>query len=174
MAEFTEVITKTVDYPDCASNRVVKVGKQNGQQRYLCRACDKKFRANGIPEGRQAPAEQMGMAIRMFYSGMSYKQIAETTADAFNIPEPSKSTLYEWVCEYTDRAVETMRQPEYRAVTRPEWVADEMQVTVGGQKYWNWNVMDAKTRFIRASHLSRSPGLGSRRNRDGTGCRRCH
>ena len=50
-----------------------------------------------MPTGRQAPSEQMGMAVRMFYSGMSYKQIAETMADAFNIPEPSKSTLYDWV-----------------------------------------------------------------------------
>ncbi len=155
MAEFTEVTTYKLNCPDCDSNRIVKVGKQNGQQRYLCRGCKKKFRANGMPEGRQAPAEHIGMAIRMFYSGMSYKQIAETMADAFDIPEPSKSTLYEWVTEYTERAVPVLREPEYRAVTGPVWVADEMQVTVGGEKYWNWNVMDAKTRFILASHLSK-------------------
>ena len=159
MAEFSETVTYKLHCPDCDSNRVVKVGKQNGQQRYLCRACDKKFRANGMPTGRQAPSEQMGMAIRMFYSGMSYKQIAETMADAFNIPEPSKSTLYDWVTDYTPQAVQTMRKPEYRATTGPEWVADEMQVTVGGKKYWNWNVMDSKTRFILASHLSRNRDL---------------
>ena len=55
-----------------------------------------------MPEGRRVSAEQMGMAVRMFYSGMSYKQIGETVADAFDIPEPSKSTIYEWVKEYTD------------------------------------------------------------------------
>ena len=37
MAEFTETTTYKLNCPDCASNRVVKVGKQNGQQRYLCR-----------------------------------------------------------------------------------------------------------------------------------------
>ena len=68
MAEFTEVTTYRLHCPDCDSNRVVKVGKQNGQQRYLCRACKKKFRANGMPTGRQASSEQMGMAVRMFYS----------------------------------------------------------------------------------------------------------
>ena len=76
---------------------MVKVGKQNGQQRYLCRGCEKKFCANSIAEGRRVPAEQMGMAIRMFYSGMSYKQIADAMEKAFNVPEPSKATIYDWV-----------------------------------------------------------------------------
>ena len=36
------------------------------------------------------------------------------------------------------------------------WVADEMVVRVGGKKLWNWNVMDAKTRYILAARLSRT------------------
>ena len=39
------------------------------------------------------------------------------------------------------------------------WVADEMQVTVGGEKYWNWNVMDEKTRYILATHLSKERNM---------------
>ena len=159
MAEFVETVTKTVDCPACGSAQVVKVGKQNGQQRYLCRGCSKKFRSNGIAHGHRVSTEQIGMAIRMFYSGMSYKQIAESMADAFDIPEPSKATIYEWVRDYTDKAVETLGQPQYKAQTGEEWVADEMQLRVGGEKYWNWNVMDAKSRFILASHLSRNRDL---------------
>ena len=159
MAEFTETKTIKIDCPDCHSTHVVKMGKQNGQQRYLCRGCSNAFRANGMPEGRQASAEQMGMAVRMFYSGMSYKQIAEAMSDAFNIPEPSKSTLYDWVVDYTDQATTTLGKPEFKADTGPEWVADEMQVVVGGEKMWNWNVMDEKTRFILASHLSKERNL---------------
>ncbi len=148
MAKFTETTTYTVNCPACDSSRVVKTGKQNGQQRYLCRECSKKFRANGIAHGHRVPVEQIGMAIRMFYSGMSYKQIAESMSDAFDIPEPSKATIYEWVRAYTDKAVETLGQPQYKAQTGDEWVADEMQVTVGGEKYWNWNVMHSKTSDI--------------------------
>ena len=37
-----------------------------------------------------------------------------------------------------------------------EWVADEMMVDVGGEKMWNWNVMDSKTRYVLASHLAKS------------------
>ena len=33
--------------------------------------------------------------------------------------------------------------------------ADEMMVVVGGQKYWHWNVMDADTRYVLASYLTK-------------------
>ena len=52
MAEFSETTVKTVNCPDCASERVVKVGKQSGEQRYLCGGCAKKFRAGVIAAGQ--------------------------------------------------------------------------------------------------------------------------
>ena len=44
---------------------------------------------------------------------------------------------------------------DHKAHTGPEWVADELVVSVGGQKYWLWNVMDSKTRYILAAHLTK-------------------
>lgn len=41
-----------------------------------------------------------------------------------------------------------------KAHTGSEWVADEMVVDVGGRKYWLWNVMDSRIRYILAAHLS--------------------
>ena len=151
MAEFTQ--TYKVNCPSCHSEKVIKVGQRNGYQRYQCRGCDKKFRANGMGPGHRIPVEQMGMAIRLFYSGMSYKQIAESMADAFNIPEPSKATIYEWTRDYTDTAVKGIAN--HPAQVGDTWVADEMMVKVGGEKMWNWNVMDEDTRYILASHLSK-------------------
>ena len=102
------------------------------------------------------PAEQVGAAIRLFYSGTSYKQIAEYMADAYDIPEPSKATIYEWVRDYTNKGVAKMN--EHKPTVGDSWVADEMQVDVGGEKMWNWNVMDEETRYILATHLSRERG----------------
>ena len=152
MAEFSETITKTVNCPDCASGHVVKIGKQSGEQRYLCRGCKTKFRASGKAKGRRIPAEWIGAAIRKYYSGMSYKQIAEYMEDAYDIPEPSKATIYEWVRDYTQAALE--ESEKYPAHTSGHWVVDEMVLDVGGDKYWNWNVMDHDTRFLLASYLS--------------------
>ena len=151
MAEFTKTIT--VDCPHCAAADVVKGGQRNGYQRYRCEDCGKWFRQGGVAAGDRVPAEQIGLAIRLFYSGMSYKQIGETMADAFDIPEPSKGTIYGWVKEHTDKAMAVMQ--DYPAQVGTEWVADEMMVDVGGEKVWNWNVMDSSTRYILASHLAK-------------------
>lgn len=151
MAEFTKTVT--VNCPYCASPKVVKNGiRSTGQQRYLCRTCDKSFMDTGEMHGCKTPAEVIGAAVRMHYSGKSYKQIAEHLEQHHDVPEPSKQTGYAWVKEYTDDALREMA--EHPADTGPEWVADEMMVDVGGSKMWNWNVMDAKTRYILASYLS--------------------
>ena len=154
MAEFTETTVKTVNCPDCESAKVVKVGVRNGQQRYLCRGCEKKFRADGKPEGRQMEAEQIGAAIRDFYGGLSYKKITEAMEKRYDIPEPSKGTVYLWVRDYTKAAVTEMEKHPAK-VGGGHWVADEMMVDVGGEDYWNFNVMDSETRYILASHLSK-------------------
>ena len=106
MAQFTETKTYELHCPGCDSDRVVKDGFQKGTQRYECKNCKKKFRANGKATGRRMDAEMMGSAIRDFYTGKSYKQIAEGLKEEYDIPEPSKSTIYEWVRDYTDDAKE--------------------------------------------------------------------
>lgn len=152
MAEYTQTTTYRIDCPACGSSKVKKHGRQSGQQRYLCKECKKAFRANGKAPGQRMDAEMVGSAIRDFYTGKSYKQIAEGLADEYDIPEPSKTTVYEWVRDYTDLAVQ--EQDKHKAETGDHWVADETQVVVGGQKAWLWNVMDGKTRYILATHLT--------------------
>ena len=153
MTEYTTSTTYTVNCPDCNSNAVKKHGLQSGEQRYLCKTCKKAFRAGGKAEGRKMDADLMGSAIRDFYTGKSYKQIAEGLKEEYDLKtEPSKATIYEWVRDYTDKAKGQMK--DHKAKTGGHWVADEMMVDVGGKKMWLWNVMDAKTRYILASHLT--------------------
>ena len=137
MAQFKHTTTYNLSCPTCAGSHIVKMGIRNGQQRYLCRSWRKAFRASGKAKGRRMDAELMGSAIRDYYSGKSYKQIAEGLADEYDIPEPSKATIFEWVRDYTDRA---NREMEGRKVkTSGHWVADEMYVKVGGKTAYNWN-----------------------------------
>ena len=143
MAEFTTTSTYTVNCPGCAADRVIKIGKQSGEQRYQCKTCKKKFRAGGKAQGRKMDAEMMGSAIRDHYTGKSYKQIAEGLREEYDLPnEPSKATVYEWVRDYTGKALKQMEG--HKATTGGRWVADEMQVDVGGKKVWLWNVMDSR------------------------------
>ena len=153
MAKFTESKTYEIHCPACDSARVVKDGFQKGTQRYECKDCRKKFRANGKAQGRRMDEELMGSAIRDFYAGRSYKQIAKDLKEEYDIPEPSKSTIYEWVKDYTDEAME--QTADMKAQVGDEWVSDEIAVKVGSWEYWNWNVLEKKMRYILASHLSR-------------------
>ncbi len=74
---------------------MVKNGKQAGKQRYRCKGCRKQFNDTGALQGHRLPSNQVGAAIDMFYSGMSYKQITEMMAKTYDIPEPSKRAIYE-------------------------------------------------------------------------------
>ena len=150
--QFTTVKTFELACPACAGKGIVKVGMRDGYQRYQCKACKRKFHAKGTAPGKRFPPDRVGAAIRDFYTGMSYKQIAEGMADRYDIPEPSKETIYRWVKEYTKSALREMEN--HKAEVGNEWVVDEMVVRVGGRKYWNWNVMDTKTRYVLASYLS--------------------
>jgi len=150
MAEFTK--TYTFNCPYCGNTKIVKNGRQFGKQRYLCKSCRKQFNDTGAVNGYRVPAEHIGAAIGMYYRGMSYKQIGEHMADAYDMDEPEKSTIYQWVKDHSEVAADAMQ--DYPAHTSGKWVADEMQVKVGGENLWNWNVMDASTRYVLASHLS--------------------
>ena len=150
MAKYSQTIT--VQCPRCGSGKVVKRGYHEGKQTFSCKTCARRFFESG--ETLDNRAQQVGAAVSMYYDGLSYKRIAENIAATFDRPEPSKRTIYQWVRNYTDKAIVAMR--EYPAHTGDEWVADEMVLSVGGKEYWNWNVMDTKTRYVLASHLSES------------------
>ena len=153
MTVFTRVVTETVDCVICGANRVIKYGKSGkGVQRYQCRSCESVFSNDGKAIRRRVPASQVGAALSMYFDGLSFKRISENLADMFDIPEPSKATVFEWVSDYTELAKREMEN--HKARTGPEWVADEMVLKVGGKKMWHWNIMDSDTRYVLASYLS--------------------
>ena len=152
-ADYIQTTRRAMKCPYCGQDKPAKWGRNsNGNQRYRCTPCGKAFLHTGALAGHRAPADHIGAAIRTFYGGNSYKQTAETLAQQYDIPEPSKATLYEWVTEYTDHVKAVLE--DHPAHTSGKWVADETQVKVGGESYWLWSIMDAGTRYVLAVHLS--------------------
>lgn len=145
--------TVSVLCPYCQSDGVVKNGTRKGKQLYKCQSCRKQFRDTGATNGHHIAADQIGAALEMYYRGMSFKQVGEAMERMYDRPEPSKATIFEWVRDYTEQAAAEME--DHKAQTGDHWVADELVVDVGGEKAWLWNVMDGKTRYILASHLSK-------------------
>ena len=154
-SNYIQVTRQAVSCPYCGHSKIAKWGStKGGNQRYRCssKECGRSFLDTGALNGYRVPAEQIGAAIGMYYRGMSYKQIGEQMADAYDMDEPDKRAIYEWVRDHSEIAADAMQ--DYPAHTSGKWVADEMQVKVGGENLWNWNVMDADTRYVLASHLS--------------------
>ena len=178
MAEFSLNRTFELVCPSNCSDphQIIRYGKRRGVQRYRCKTCRRRFSITGAAKYKQVPAEHVGAAIDMYYSGMSYKQVAENMEKVFNMPEPSKRTVHDWVKSYTRRARDYMLGqvgPDgtratktgklIKARTGRHWVADEMVIKVGGHRYWNWNVMDVDTRYVLASRVSRGRGINNAR-----------
>ena len=151
-ADYIETTRRATRCPYCGGAKIVKNGKQAGKQRYRCKSCSRQFNDSGAVGGHRLPAETVGGAIRMYYGGTSYKNTGDTLEDLHDVNEPHKATVYRWMKEYTAVAKDILA--DYPAHTSGKWVADEMQVNVGGEKFWLWNVMDAGTRYALAVHLS--------------------
>jgi len=137
--------------PHCTAGDVVRFGTYKGTQLYWCKVCKRKYTDNGAMPGRKVPPDQVGAAVSMFYSGMSLAQVQQTFDHMYDF-RPSTATIYEWVVDYTNTAIHEMKP--HKAKTGDIWVADEMMLTVGGKKMWNWNVMDGESRYILAVRLS--------------------
>ena len=88
----------------------------------------------------------------MYFSGLSYRRTAEIISEHLEHPTDA-STVYRWVRQQTGKAKGIVEDEKLN--TGPEWVADEIQVKVGGERYWIFNVMDARTRVILSAHLSK-------------------
>ena len=137
----------------CGSVDVMKYGIRKGVQNYICRSCGRAFNAKDAPYHMQTPTEQIGAALNMFYDGMSVAAIANHMKETYH-NAVNASTVYRWIIRYTLVAINTF-EPLKPTVSNV-WVVDETVIKVGGRNMWFWDIIDERTRFLLASHLSRT------------------
>lgn len=101
----------------------------------------------------QYPVDQVGTAIGMYYEGQSLNSICRLLTQIYH-SYPSDSTVYRWVARFTKRAVKDAGS--YKPDVGDVWIADETVLEIDGKNVWFWDIIDAKTRFLLASHLSRT------------------
>lgn len=143
----------TVSCPNNDGGKIVKIGKQAGKQRYRCKTCNKNFREpDAYQQSRKFPMQQVGAALQGYFDGQSYREVARSIGRTFRVEAPDESNVFRWVQGYARAAAEEMRKR--KVPTGPEWVADEMQVNLGGKPYWLWNVQDRRSRFLLSTHLT--------------------
>jgi putative transposase len=64
----------------------------------------------------------------------------------------SDVTALNWVRRYFKMAI--MKAGKYKPKVSGVWIADETTIDIDGKNVWLWDIMDSKTRFLIASHMS--------------------
>jgi transposase-like protein len=138
----------------CGANGVLKFGTYKGVQRYWCKVCKRKFKADDTTFHMKTPANQVSSALNMYYEGMSIKAIRrQLQQEHGNIP--STATIYEWIQKYTQYAVDSIKGYQPKDIG-DVWVADETVIEIDGQNVWLWDIIDDKSRYLLATRISRS------------------
>ena len=135
----------------CGSNAVVRYGSYKGTQRYWCKVCKRKFKADSTLFHMKTPANQVSSALSMYYEGMSINAIRRHLQQEYDNC-PSSATIYEWIDKYTQVAIKQARQ--FKPKVGDTWVADETVIEVDGQNLWFWDIIDTSSRYLLASRVS--------------------
>lgn len=64
----------------------------------------------------------------------------------------SEAGIYNWVVRFSREAVEKAK--DFKPKIGDTWIADETVLKVKGKQVWFWDIIDVKSRYLLASHLS--------------------
>lgn len=135
----------------CGSRNIVRFGHYQNVQRWWCKDCKRKFVHNDALPRMRTPTIQVASALSMFYEGMSLHGITRNLEQTYR-SYLSNATIYYWVVRFTKLAIKLAK--DYVPTVGDTWVADETMLKIEGDNVWFWDLIDAKTRFLLASHIS--------------------
>lgn len=135
----------------CNSQNTVKFGTYNGNQRYYCKDCQRKFTPLDTLPRMKTPIHQISSAMSMYYSGMSLDGIQRHLKQEFG-NDLSEMAIHNWILRFTKEAV--LEAMKFKPKVGNIWIADETMVDIGGKKQWIWDIIDSDSRFLLASHIS--------------------
>lgn len=148
----------------CNSNNVIRNGKRKNKSgtinRYLCKDCGHRFTDNQGFQKKRAEPEKIALALDLYYRGLSVRKVAEHFQQVHNL-DISHMTVYRWIEQYSRLASEWMNKQQVH--TGERWHIDETMVNVNGEPRYLWNILDNKTRFLLATHVSKNRSLENTR-----------
>jgi len=99
----------------------------------------------------QYPTDQVSDVLNMYYEGMSLNEIRRNLIQQNN-SYISDVTALNWVRRFSKPVI--MEANKYKPDVGSIWVADECMIDLDGKNVWFWDIIDTKTRFLIASHMS--------------------
>lgn len=135
----------------CNSSKVIKFGKYKNTQYYYCKDCRHKFsNPDAIPK-MQIDTKCIADVLNMYYEGLSEAEIRRNLIQQDD-KYISTGSVYNWVRRFTNLAVKEAEK--YKPNVSGVWAADETMIDLDGRNIWFWDIIDTKTRFLIASHMS--------------------
>ncbi len=159
----------------CQGETIVKAGKQNGHQRWLCRECGHRFDENGKPPKMRHTKETITTALDLYFEGLSLRKVQRHLKRHYGIKVSFRKILG-WIEKYVPLVEEFVDDLEPK--TSGIWHADETalkfqhgtpcpvarngkKVRRRGKQYYFWDAVDERTRYLIGCHL------GTREYEDG-------
>jgi transposase-like protein len=138
----------------CCHGTVWKYGRnRNNVQRYYCPKCDRVFLDNDNLLKMSISIKQLGDVIGQYYGGMSLKELKRQFEQQHN-QALSRSSFDRWLAKFSKIAITEVEK--YHPKVGDKWIADETVLKIGGKNVWCWDIIDADTRFLLATHLSKT------------------
>ena len=130
----------------CGSAGVVKAGwryNRNGKkQRWLCKSCSRRFTLDDGFLGLWYGGKAVTKAVDLYHSGLSARGTA-SYMQRHERKRPSPASIWRWIQRFAERVASFMAKLVPKLSNA--WHADDG---------WDWEVMDAETRFWLAVNLT--------------------
>lgn len=147
-----ETTTKVITCKNCGSTAILKFGTYKGVQRYWCKSCQRKFKADDTQFHAKYPLQWESSAVDMYFRGMAVSDIREHLKQEYGY-SPSKSVIYGWIDKYTELASKQFKDEHPKV--GDVWIADETMLDVDGEhKVWFYDIIDRDTRYLLASRVA--------------------
>lgn len=136
---------------NCGSPDLIKYGKIEGVQYYWCNACKHKVTGKDTLPKMKTSILEIASALNGYYGGEPLDAIQNRLRQDFH-DEKSEAAIYKWIVRFTEEAISEAK--DFTPKVGDVWIADETSLDIGGHKVWFWDIIDTKTRYLLASHIS--------------------
>lgn len=99
----------------------------------------------------KTPSKHIASAMGMYYGGMSLDAIQQQFRQDHDL-DMSESNYWNWVERFTRAAVQQANR--FRPEVGNTWVADETYMKIGKRNVYFWDIIDADSRYLLATHVS--------------------
>ena len=137
----------------CGSENYTKYGIENNKQMYKCKECNHKFVDNLYFENLKVNPKIICVTLDLYFKGISLRKISNHLKQFYDL-DIHFTTVFYWIKKYVITMDEYVRQ--FKPQLSDIWNVDEMMISVNGDWFYLWNVIDDETRFHLASVVSKN------------------